>query len=69
MLRDRLHGHECPRCETVWEHHPDDFHNDVAFDEAHICPACKYDGPQCRDCLPPRQSNAQIELYRAILGL
>lgn len=41
MLRDRLHAHECPRCNHVWEHHPADLQGFDAFEEAHKCPCAR----------------------------
>lgn len=70
MLRDHLHAHECPECETRWEHHPDDLQGFGAFERGHTCPTCGYDGPGCRDPLPPGRNHAPSleEVYRH-LGL
>lgn len=53
MLRDRLHGHECPRCNHVWEHHPMDLKTHEDYIEGHKCQRCGYDGDECRNPIPP----------------
>lgn len=52
-LRDRLHGHRCPECGHVWEHHPDDFDSKEAFDAGHACPGCGCTEYECWTPIPP----------------
>lgn len=62
-LRDRLHGHQCPRCWHIWEHHPDDMHSSAEFYDGHTCPKCGYDGDECRDPIPPPSVVERVRVY------
>lgn len=66
MLRHRLHGHQCARCDHVWEHHPDDLVTHDDFLLGHQCLACGYDGDECYEPIPPP---SETEAYHRRLGL
>lgn len=36
-----MHKHECPKCETVWQHDPKTFR---PGDRPHVCPSCGHIG-------------------------
>lgn len=60
LLRDRLHGHECPRCSYVWEHHPDDMKSREEFDAGHTCQRCGCDAYECATPIPPPSAMRKV---------
>lgn len=69
QLRYTLHAHHCPRCGNRWEHHPADFHSREEFNAGHACPACGYNGDECRDPYPPARMLSPVEDLLRGVGL
>lgn len=50
MLKDRLHSHVCPRCQSTWEHSPETLRHDGTD---HQCARCGCHDDGCYDPYPP----------------